>query len=50
MRSVNENIKAVTGLRTRPSLALERPVYKDELKAGVQFAPQICHLRFENGA
>ena len=50
MQIVNENIKAVTRLSTRPSLALEQPVDKDELKAGVQFAPQICHLLFENGA
>lgn len=50
MPDVNKNIKTVTRLRTGSSLGLERPVHKDELKAGVQFAPEIGHLLFEKGA
>lgn len=50
MPNVKEDNKAVTRLRTRSSLGFERPVYKDELKAGVQFAPEIGHLLFEKDA
>lgn len=50
MPDVNKNINTVTRLRTRSSLGLERPVHKDELKAGIQFAPEIGHLLFEKDA